>query len=382
MKKLIILSLLATVILISCQKELSPDQANGVEPILPSNLLSYPKSLPKHITTSTGSWSGGGLDTLSLNPPGNKITDAGATLGRVLFYDKKLSYNNTVACGSCHLQSNAFADVKPLSRGFDGNVTTRNSPSIVNAAFQTSYFWDGRIAKLEDMVLLPLNNHIEMGIEKIENLEKKLESTSYYSKLFNDAFGTPEITKEKLSKALSQFIRSMQSFDAKIDQGQTALNSSEKKGEFIFNRNCFSCHQGANFRAGSENGNTKNSTSVNVNAFANIGLELSYKDKGLGEFIDKREGYFRIPSLRNIEHTGPYMHDGRFKTLEEVIEHYNSGIQAHPFLSPQLLDWNTGTQPIRMDLTAENKEDLLNFLKTLTDKHFMDDERYSDPFVR
>ncbi len=212
-------------------------------------------------TTSTGSWGGGGLDTLSLNPPGNKITDAGATLGRVLFYDKKLSYNNTVACGSCHLQSNAFADVKPLSRGFDGNVTTRNSPSIVNAAFQTSYFWDGRIAKLEDMVLLPLNNHIEMGIEKIENLEKKLGATSYYSKLFADAFGTPEITKEKLSKALSQFIRSMQSFNAKIDQGQSALNSSEKKGEFIFNRNCFSCHQGANFRAGSEIGSTKNSTS-------------------------------------------------------------------------------------------------------------------------
>jgi len=382
MKKLIILSLLATVIiLISCQEDLSPSQANGAVPILPSNLLSYPKSLPKHILTSTGSWGGGGLDTLSLNPPGNKITDAGATLGRVLFYDKKLSYNNTVACGSCHLQSNAFADAKPLSRGFDGNLTTRNSPSIVNAAFQTSYFWDGRISKLEDMVLLPLNNHIEMGIEKIENLETKLGATSYYPKLFADAFGTSEITKDKLSKALSQFIRSMQSFDAKIDQGQNALNSSEQRGEILFNRNCASCHSGTNFRSSSEFTSSKNS-SVNTNAFANIGLELSYKDKGLGEFIDKKEGYFRIPSLRNIEHTAPYMHDGRFKTLEEVIEHYNSGVQAHPFLSGQLLDWNTGIDPIRMNLTEENKVDMLNFLKTLTDKHFMDDERYSDPFVR
>ncbi len=382
MKKLIILSLLATVIiLISCQEDLSPSQANGAVPNLPSNLLSYPKSLPNHISTSTGSWGGRGLDTLSLNPPDNKITDAGATLGRVLFYDKKLSYNNTVACGSCHLQSNAFADAKPLSRGFDGNLTTRNSPSIINAAFQTSYFWDGRIAKLEDMVLLPLNNHIEMGIEKIENLEAKLGATSYYPKLFADAFGTSEITKDKLSKALSQFIRSMQSFDAKIDHGRTALNASEQRGETLFSRNCASCHSGANFRAFSEFTSSKNS-SVNTGAFANIGLERRYKDKGLGEFVSNTEGYFRIPSLRNIELSAPYMHDGRFKTLEEVIEHYNSGIKAHPFLSSQLLDWNTGTDPIRMNLTEVNKEDMLNFLKTLTDIPFINDDRYSDPFVR
>ncbi|HUN15625.1 MAG TPA: hypothetical protein PK622_02380, partial [Saprospiraceae bacterium] len=136
-----------------------------------------------------------------------------------------------------------------------------------------------------------------------------------------------------------------------------------------------------NFRSSSEFTSSKNS-SVNTNAFANIGLELSYKDKGLGEFIDKKEGYFRIPSLRNIELSGPYMHDGRFKTLEEVIEHYNSGVQAHPFLSGQLLDWNTGTDPIRMNLTEESKADMLNFLKTLTDIPFINDERYSDPFVR
>jgi cytochrome c peroxidase len=382
MKKLIILSLLATVIiLISCQEDLSPSQANGAVPNLPSNLLSYPKSLPTHISSSTGTWGGGRLDTLSLNPPGNRITDAGATLGRVLFYDKKLSYNNTVACGSCHLQSNAFADAKPLSRGFDGNLTTRNSPSIVNVAFQTSYFWDGRIAQLEDMVLLPLNNHIEMGIEKIENLETKLGATSYYPKLFADAFGTAEITKDNLSKALSQFIRSMQTFDAKIDQGRIALDPSEQRGEILFSRNCASCHSGTNFRSSSELSGSKNS-SVNTSAFANIGLELSYKDKGLGEFISNREGYFRIPSLRNVELSGPYMHDGRFKTLEEVIEHYNSGIKSHPFLSGQLKDWNTGTDPIRMNLTEENKEDMLNFLKTLTDIPFINDDRYSDPFVR
>ena len=173
----------------------------------------------------------------------------------------------------------------------------------------------------------------------------------------------------------------MQSFDAKIDQGRIALDPSEQRGEILFSRNCASCHSGTNFRSSSELSGSKNS-SVNTSAFANIGLELSYKDKGLGEFISNREGYFRIPSLRNIEHTAPYMHDGRFKTLEEVIEHYNSGVQAHPFLSGQLLDWNTGIDPIRMNLTEENKVDMLNFLKTLTDKHFMDDERYSDPFVR
>lgn len=373
----LLLTLICLGFLLNCKKDLQPDNANGEIPTLPLKEFIYPKSVP---TINSGRFFSPGVDAKKMNPADNPITDAGATLGRVLFYDKKLSFNNTVSCGSCHHQAEGFADSKKFSVGFEGQLTGRNANSIVNASMQSSYFWDGREVRLEDMVLKPINNHIEMGIDKIENLDKKLSGTSYYPELFNKAFGSTEISKVKISKALAQFLRSMVSFGSKADQSAN-LSAQEEKGFQIFinKANCDRCHAGANMRGYYED---LSIIGGSVGAFANIGLDEKYSDKGLGAFQAEKEGYFRVPTLRNIELTAPYMHDGRFGSLEEVVEHYNSGIKNHPLLSLELRsNWDPNSLPLKLNLTPEEKSDLVAFLKTLTDKKLLADERYSDPFV-
>ena len=325
------------------------------------------------------------------------VTDPLAKLGRVLFYDKQLSLNNSVACGSCHHQSQGFADAgQAFSKGHQEGLTTRNSLSIANPGMiRAGMFWDRRETTVRDMSLNPVQNHIEMGMESLTLLEAKLSRLDYYAPLFKDAFnGNATITHTKISDAMTAFLRSMVSWDSRFDQGVknnfANFTAEEKRGMEIFNGKnavatspfsvpsgaCNSCHSAPMFN----DGNTVNAY-YDVDFFANvagggidIGLDKNPKDKGA-----KNGGGFKIPSLRNVELTGPYMHDGRFKTLEDVIEHYNSGVQPSPGLSSRMKDDNG--KPKKLGLTDTEKRDLVAFLKTLTDKTFVTDSKYSDPFT-
>ena len=322
-------------------------------------------------------------------PNNNAITNEGATLGRVLFYDNKLSINNAIACASCHKQELSFSDGEALSLGFESKRTTRNSPSVLNMRFSSSFFWDMSQSDLETQVVIPISNHIEMGMEDLNYLSTKLAETSYYPQLFKDAFGEEAIDLEKISLALSQFIRSINSFDSNFDLGRASkfenFNTLEELGLNVFLKsNCNSCHRvisnGVIINDGeivldiNEIQATDSPYSGGSNSsfdFANIGLDMVYADQG------KEDGKFKIPSLRNLTYTAPYMHDGRFKSLEAVIEHYNSGIVAHPDLDQKLSN-NGG--PIRLNLSELDKKALKAFLLTLTDDSVITDEKLSDPF--
>jgi len=312
-------------------------------------------------------------------PNNNQITNEGATLGRVLFYDKKLSLNNVVSCASCHDQSKGFSDDVALSVGFNGELTVRNSMGLANAKFYRNgrFFWDERANTLENQVLLPIQDHIEMGMT-LTDLEIKLANEDYYKVLFRNAFNDAEITAGRISLSLSQFVRSMVSFESKFDEGLSQANnvrdnftnytSSENLGKNLFfsNRtNCAECHV--------------------TNAFVgdrarNNGLDAILIDFGVGNITgnNNQNGEFKVPSLRNIELTAPYMHDGRFETLREVIEHYNSGIQNSATLDNRL---RVGGGNVRqLNLSNQEKEALVDFLITLTDNNFIADEKFSNPF--
>jgi cytochrome c peroxidase len=369
----------ATALFFSCQKdEKLPFETDA--PKLPAESFQY----------ASGGFVVGNPNNLS------SVTNSGATLGRVLFYDKKLSLNNTVACGSCHKQALGFADAGATSTGFKGANTTRNSLALSNLSNEFQFFWDMRTSSLEDLVLQPIGNHIEMGLDNTENLIKKLSRTSYYPELFNKAFGTPEITDERISKAVAQFLRAMVSKNSKFDQSQSwngnTLADSERRGwDLFFNQlHCSGCHNGSDF---------------NQSGFGqNIGLDTQYKDNGLGKQTGESflNGVFKVPSLRNVALSAPYMHDGRFKTLEDVVEHYNSGVQNHTNLSKTLKGfmwtgnggsvktqgcWSCGVGEggdnfRNLNMTKEQKADLITFLKTLTDENFVTDVRYSNPFTQ
>lgn len=323
------------------------------------------------------------------------VTDAKAKLGRVLFYDNKLSINNKIACGSCHIQSKAFADGQQFSPGFEGLVTSRNSMAIINPAMSHSgMFWDRRKSSPRELSLQPVVNHIEMGMEDLKLLEIKLSGVDYYPQLFTEAYGSPTITKDKISDAMAAFMRSMVTWDSKYDEGVKSkfanFSAEEKRGMELFlgkpqdiNGNvfqveeglCGGCHGAPMFNDGrnlfsSASAYSDNDTGNGIGV--NIGLDKVSKDKGTGD------GSFKIPSLRNVELTGPYMHDGRFKTLEEVIEHYNSNVQPSANLHRRLRD-DKG-KPKKLNLSDADKNALIAFLKTLTDKKFIEDPKYSNPF--
>lgn len=326
--------------------------------------------------------------TYPISPWGdNATTDAGATLGRVLFYDKKLSLNNTVSCGTCHQQQKGFSDGKQFSEGFEGRITLRNTPGLINTREMSRFFWDGRTETLEELALQPIENHIEMGMEDMDDLATKLATYDYYPPLFQDAFGTSDISPELISKAIAQFLRSMVSYGAKIDQIETVeeLTGMERLGHELFfswdRGGCVNCHSGDNFSGWGTN-------------FANIGLDESYTDNGLGERTRDANGRFKVPSLRNVALTAPYMHDGRFETLEEVVEHYSNGVQAHPNLDWSLRSGSSlvffnnniienpssSVTPVRHNFSDTEKRALVAFLHTLTDKLFTTDPKYADPF--
>ena len=317
-------------------------------------------------------------------PAGNQITDNGATLGRVLFYDKSLSINNTIACASCHKQANAFADPVAKSSGFNGGLTGRNSMSLVDAKYYVSgrFFWDQRAATLEDQTLIPIQDMVEMGMT-LPQLETKLKTLSYYPSLFTKAFGDATINSSRISLALSQFVRSIVSFQSKYDAGRGTFSiigppppdaafpnftAQENRGKEIFLGpigGCAPCHGSETFTAPQEKNN---------------GLDVATVDRGFGAVVSNTtlDATFKVTSLRNVELTAPYMHDGRFTTLDQVVEHYSSGVKNHPNLSPQLR--LPGGQPRLINLSVQDKAALVAFLKTLTDVTVTTDVKYSNPF--
>jgi cytochrome c peroxidase len=318
------------------------------------------------------------------------------TLGRVLFYDRQLSVNNSVSCASCHKQEKAFSDNVAFSKGFKNTLTTRNSMPIQNLQTfffgdfssntvefdrgfgpgfpSVSLFWDGRENNLGTMVLKPIVNHIEMGVGDLDALAEKLQSVPYYQDLFLKAYGTSEVSSAKISEALSMFVMSITSRNTKFDKarfGIDQLSALEEKGRqlFIDVYECNACHQ------------TENPTGyIFAGTFANIGLQTEYDDNGVAKVTGKPEdaGLFKIPSLRNVALTAPYMHDGSFETLEDVIDHYSTGIQDHPNLDFRLQDEQG--EPKIFNISEYEKKAIVAFLGTLTDKEMITATKFSNPF--
>lgn len=325
-------------------------------------------------------------------PETNPITDAGATLGRVLFYDKNLSANNTISCASCHEQQAAFSDPNQFSIGLNGETTRRNSMTLINSRFYENgkFFWDERALTLEEQVLLPIQDHVEMGME-LEDLEIKLQTLDYYNILFNKAFGDSQVTSDRIAKALSQFTRSIVSVNSKFDIGFAAAGNPEDEEQMPDFPNFSELENlGMDIFYRGRNGGTClycHGTPQHVNDEAkNNGLSLTYTDNGLGEITGNPfdNALFKVPSLRNVAKTAPYMHDGRFATLMDVVNHYSDGVQDHPNLHFRLKTLDDGedgdAEVLRLNLTQREKEALVAFLNTLTDEEVLTTEKYSDPF--
>ncbi len=314
-------------------------------------------------------------------PADNALTKQGVQLGRMLFYEKMLSKDNSQSCASCHNQSDGFSDTLQFSVGVEMKEGKRQAMSIFNMGWHSNeFFWDGRAELLRDQSLLPIEDPLEMN-ETIENVIDKLSGQPLYTDQFTRAFGSEEITAEKMSLAMEQFMLSIVSYDSKYDKylaGELQLSESEERGRILFETeynpffpemsgaDCAHCHGGANF----ENDQYMNNGLDADADFADLGRE-----EVTGDLSDKAK--FKTPSLRNIALTPPYMHDGRFQTLEEVVEHYDLHIKQSTTLDPALVQVadNGG-----LNLSEQDKMDLVNFLKTLTDYTFLNNPEYSDPF--
>jgi len=298
-----------------------------------------------------------------------------ATLGRVLFYDKNLSANNSVSCSSCHKQSLAFADNVAFSRGFENGLTRRNSMPIQNlSSFSGApLFWDGREFDLAHMVTRPIVDPVEMGFSDMSEVSRKLQEMNDYKILFSVAFGDDKVTPERIGIALAAFVQSFEAMPF-IDTTFSHLTGEAKEGAALFftKYECNGCH-----RIQEAHGYLQAGTG----GFSNIGLDPEYDDNGQGEVTRQAfdNGKFKIPSLRNVALTAPYMHDGRFLTLEEAIDHYSEGIQDHPNLDVRLRDENGA--PKVFAITEPEKKALVAFLKELTTHDMIGDVRFSDPFI-
>ncbi|WP_316803726.1 cytochrome-c peroxidase [Pedobacter nototheniae] len=315
-------------------------------------------------------------------PSDNPTTKEGVYLGRRLFYEVRLSANNAISCGSCHIQNKAFTDGEKLSKGVNQALTDRNSMSLVNLLWTRKFFWDGRSPGLEQQASFPMENPHEMG-QRIAVSVKKLQSTSYYPALFKSVFKDDRITGDRIFKALAQFERTLISGNSRYDQylsNTVKLSASEMRGMLLFNTapnpdkgirgaNCSHCHGGA-----------KNYLEL----FHNNGIDSIYKDRGIEAISGFKtdHGRFKVPTLRNIAQTGPYMHDGRFATLEQVIDHYSEHIKNSPALSAFLKNESNIKGSIPIKLYPDEKKDLIAFLNTLTDSTFLTNPKFSNPFLK
>lgn len=317
-----------------------------------------------------------------------------AVLGRVLFYDKKLSKDGTIACASCHKQEAGFGDTKAVSEGVYNRVGDRNSIALASVSNFSAYygtdlngtqairfFWDNRAATAMEQSRGSLTNDKEMDMH-MEEVATAVRNQPYYEPLFKKAYGDANVTQDRVLESIANFVNAMGSYQSKFDEvaaksvGNSynynyanlseGLTASEQSGNKIYQANCASCHSPIMGRPMLFN--ASNGLDAATTADRGVGKVTSY---------NQDEGTFKVPTLRNIALTAPYMHDGRFKTLEEVVEHYNSGVQNHPNLHPLL---KTGGQPKRLGLNEQQKQDLIAFLGTLTDDKVRNAVRFSDPF--
>lgn len=285
-------------------------------------------------------------------------------LGRALFYDPLLSADQTISCASCHSPYNAFAHTDHrLSHGINDSVGIRNAPALFNLAWQENLMWDGAAHHIEVQPLAPITDQKEMG-ESLDRVIQKLQTSSLYPRLFKDAYGTDSISVEKFLKALSSFQLTLISANSKYDQvelGRDTFTAQEQSGYEVFSKNCSSCHTEPLFTN---------------NQFENNGLKLdsSLNDYGRVKVTGLRKDSlkFKVPSLRNLSYTYPYMHDGRFRRLREVITHYTKGIKQTTHLSHEL---KTG-----IEIENKKQTDLIAFLLTLNDETFIRNKDNKYPF--
>ena len=298
-------------------------------------------------------------------PSNNPLTQEGVVLGKKLFFDKILSGDGTQSCATCHNPKNAFTDNQQFSDGIDGNFGTRNSMPLFNLAwnFDERFAWDGKDFGLEGQAFEPVSNPIEMH-SKWTDVEQKLQNHSEYPTLFKQAFGTSKIDSVLVTKAIAQFERTLISGNSKFDKflrGETTLTPEEQNGFNVFmdeaRGDCFHCH-GSN-----------NNPLWTDNKFHNNGLDATFTDLGLGAITGDPadNGKFKSPSIRNLAFTAPYMHDGRFATLEEVINHYSEGLKSSSTIDPLMKKVNQGG----VGLSPKDKADLKAFLLSLTDFDFI-----------
>ena len=356
---------------------------DGEEPILPSTPFKYADvEFPSHLITRDEEFTGyesAGVDSSAFET----VTDAGATLGRVLFYDQKLSALENISCASCHKQEKSFADDIDFSEGV--NIPTRrNSMALNDLAWSNAehFFWDMSHTDLHEMIVLPLTDENEIGAN-MDDVAQKLGATTYYPDLFEKAYGSDLINEERIVDALVQFIKSMNTFDSKfdkaIDSNFESFNELEIVGLELFSAHCSTCHnQGRHNPFGIaeifiNDGEFENFSALDIfPEIFNNGLEED-EDIGAGEWNESLNHLFKIPTLRNVAYTAPYMHDGRFETLEEVIDHY----------SEEVIDnsWSGFVIPSGgFRFNQFEKDALVAFMNTLSDENFITDEKWSDPF--
>lgn len=292
-------------------------------------------------------------------PADNQPTTDRIALGKRLFFDKQISRTGEVACGSCHLQENAFADPRQLSIGIEGRIGKRNAPSLANMLFNTSFFWDGGVPTLEQQAIGPIINPLEMDMTMGEVVTRVAADPTYVD-MFKRAYNA-EPTPGYVTKAIASFVRTLVSGHSRYDKysfgDNTAMTAAELRGKDVFfgeKAECFHCHIGFNFTN---------------NAFRNNGLYLDYADHGrqLITELSVDQGLFKVPTLRNIALTAPYMHDGSLATLEDVVDHYMSGGKGHP---------NRDVLIHKFTLTDEEKADLIAFMKSLTDDTFTSNPKF------
>jgi cytochrome c peroxidase len=416
--KFFLLSILFCFLLVACSKnedyrvsETETDVSEYVDFIqklnLPDIWESYQSVIPRHL--------------IALGMVSPTISTAKATIGRVLFYDKTLSRDRSVSCASCHKQINAFGDASQFSIGIDGHKSTRNSSSLANVANFAAYYgewgngktpqllWDNRANNISEQSLIAFENPHEMDI-KIDEVVNRVKEQKYYAYLFRKTYNNDPIpTKEKIMECLNSFVGAMGGSNSKLDKGLKSLTDvslenesidvvisdtiitpayygpsdttvsplvvfvpgipgldrEEDAGRVIFITNCTKCHSPLH--------------PLQEVFAANNGLDLTYSDQGIGAITGNPSdmGVFKSPSLRNIAMTAPYMHDGRFKNLNQVVEFYSTDVKNHPNLHPLLRKPDGST---KLNLTLDQKLNLIKFLETLTDSSIETDKRFSNPF--
>ncbi|NEN23308.1 c-type cytochrome [Cryomorpha ignava] len=314
-------------------------------------------------------------------PAYNPMTEEGIALGRKLFWDEQLSRNNALSCGSCHAPEHAFADNVAGSVGLYGDFTPRNSMALINLAWNNNFFWDGRVNTLEEQIASPIHDPIEMDMDWPTTVSR-VKQDAEYPTMFAAAFGNDCVDTLRISYAIAQFMRTMVSANSQFDKayyyGGLPLSPSEIRGQELFlaeggdpniyiggqnGGDCFHCHGGAFVQ-------------FTDHQFHNNGLDSVFTDLGregvTGIAYDR--GLFKTPTLRNIALTAPYMHDGRFGTLHEVVEHYNSGGHLSQTLDPLMKFPNVG-----LGLSEQDVDDLVSFLETLTDTSFVNNTNFGKP---